>query len=229
MRIRPLAAAATAVALVGGLLFTQSAAATTNPPPNPIVSISTSDTQAQLLAKAAGVTPSARQLAWQKEELTGFVHFGPNTYTGNEVGTGTESPNLIQPTSLDTDQWAASFKNAGFKKVILVAKHHDWFQMVRTLQPTAVMFGGPDIRWVGDENGVARTSEWSTVPNTGTADADGQRNPTYGFTATDIAMHGGPNQRWTATADADGSTLTQQPGKAPGPSPRPGDAATSQP
>ncbi|MFF3788153.1 hypothetical protein [Streptomyces sp. NPDC001933] len=39
--------------------------------PNPVVGISGSDTQAQILEKAASVTPSARQLAWQREELTG--------------------------------------------------------------------------------------------------------------------------------------------------------------
>ncbi|MEY9910054.1 hypothetical protein ABIA35_006298 [Catenulispora sp. MAP12-49] len=125
MRNRLLLAAATAAALLGSLIGSGPAGATTNPPPNPMVTINPSDTQAQILAKAVQVTPTARQLAWQREELTGFVHFGPNTYTGSEVGSGTESPNLIQPTSLDTDQWANDFKNAGFKKVILIAKHHD--------------------------------------------------------------------------------------------------------
>ncbi len=37
-------------------------------------------------------------------------------------------------------------------------------QIVRALQPNAVIFGmGPDIRWVGNEDGLARESEWSVL------------------------------------------------------------------
>lgn len=39
-----------------------------------------------------------------------------------------------------------------------------WYDLIRTLQPNAVIFGkGPDVRWVGNESGVARESEWSVV------------------------------------------------------------------
>jgi alpha-L-fucosidase len=43
---------------------------------------------------------------------------------------------------------------------------YDWpgfYAIVRELQPDAVIFNGPDIRWVGNERGFARESEWSVV------------------------------------------------------------------
>jgi alpha-L-fucosidase len=40
-----------------------------------------------------------------------------------------------------------------------------WYDMIRKLQPHAVIFGkGPDARWVGNEGGVGRTTEWSVIP-----------------------------------------------------------------
>lgn len=48
---------------------------------------------------------------------------------------------------------------------------YDWlsyYALVRKLQPNALIFGnGPDIRWVGNESGVARETEWSALPVTG--------------------------------------------------------------
>ena len=40
-----------------------------------------------------------------------------------------------------------------------------WYDLIRHLQPGAIIFGkGPDGRWVGNENGVGRTTEWSVIP-----------------------------------------------------------------
>ncbi len=40
-----------------------------------------------------------------------------------------------------------------------------WYDLIRSLQPNAVIMGkGPDVRWVGNERGVGRTTEWSVVP-----------------------------------------------------------------
>jgi alpha-L-fucosidase len=45
---------------------------------------------------------------------------------------------------------------------------YDWkgyAQIVRELQPNAVIFQGGDLRWVGNEAGKGRESEWSVVPD----------------------------------------------------------------
>lgn len=232
------------------------------------VKLDPADTEETVVRKAAGVTPSPRQLEWQRYELTAFLHFGMNTFTNREWGTGTESESLFNPTALDARQWVAALKDAGFKEIIITAKHHDgfclwpskftehsvknspwkdgkgavvrevadaaheaglkfgvylspwdrheatygtpayndyyknqlrelltnygeisevwmdgacgdndprcgkmpydWdniFALVRELQPNAVLsIYGPDVRWVGNEAGDARESEWSVLP-----------------------------------------------------------------
>ena len=215
--------------------------------------------------------PSPAQLAWQRDELAMFLHFGVNTFTDREWGDGKEDPAVFAPTQLDARQWARSARAAGFKSLILTAKHHDgfclwptsttthgvaasrwragggdlvrefvdacraeslrpglylspwdrnnplygdspryndlycdqltelltrygplaevWFDgangegpngkkqiydwprvwsLVRRLQPEAVMFSdaGPDVRWCGNEKGVAGDPNWSTVDPT---------------------------------------------------------------
>ncbi len=214
------------------------------------------------------VRPSPQQLAWQELEYIGFAHFGINTFTNREWGTGKEDPKLFNPTAFDARQWVRVLKEAGIKLLIVTAKHHDgfclwpskytehsvknspwkdgqgdivgeiatacreggilfgfylspwdrnhpsygdspvyneyfknqlrelltdygkvtevWFdgacgegpngkkqvydwqgyyRVVRELQPDALIaISGPDIRWVGNESGVARETEWSVQP-----------------------------------------------------------------
>ena len=91
------------------------------------VLIKPGDTEKDIIAKAARVTPSPRQLRWQKLELTTFFHFGVNTFTDKEWGDGSEDPKIFNPTGLDAKQWIQTVKEAGFKQVIITAKHHDGF------------------------------------------------------------------------------------------------------
>jgi alpha-L-fucosidase len=215
--------------------------------------------------------PTPSQLAWQRDELALFLHFGVNTFTDREWGDGSEDPSIFSPARLDARQWARTAREAGFRAIVLTAKHHDgfclwptrtsqhsvasspwrsgagdlvreftdacraeglraglylspwdrnadsygdspryndlycdqltelltrygpvhemWFDgangegpngrrqeydwprywsLVRELQPEAVMFSdaGPDVRWIGNEHGVAGDPNWSTVDPT---------------------------------------------------------------
>jgi alpha-L-fucosidase len=78
---------------------------------------------------AANIVPTPRQLRWLQFELTGFYHFGVNTFTGKEWGDGKEEPKIFNPASLDANQWEKTARQAGLKQVILTAKHHDGFCM----------------------------------------------------------------------------------------------------
>lgn len=77
--------------------------------------------------KPYGPVPGESQLEWQKMEMNMFVHFGPNTFTSAEWGSGTEAEDIFNPTELDCRQWAATAKAAGMNGIIITAKHHDGF------------------------------------------------------------------------------------------------------
>jgi alpha-L-fucosidase len=76
---------------------------------------------------AMGVVPSDKQVAYQQMEIIGFIHFGVNTFTDREWGTGVEDPDIFAPSALDAVQWVEAAKSAGMGMLILTAKHHDGF------------------------------------------------------------------------------------------------------
>ena len=86
----------------------------------------------QKIDMASRLVPTEQQLEWQQMEFTAFLHFGMNTFTGNEWGHGTDSPALFNPSELDCEQWVKALKDGGFKMALITAKHHDGFCLWQT-------------------------------------------------------------------------------------------------
>ena len=85
---------------------------------------------------AYGAVPTAGQLAWQRQELLIFYHYGQATFSGwdgenaNCNGKPWSESLLLQnykPTVIDADQWVKTARDNGFGEIIITAKHHDGF------------------------------------------------------------------------------------------------------
>jgi alpha-L-fucosidase len=106
-----------------------------------------------LRAAPARAVPSAAQLAWQRDELALFLHFGVNTFSNREWGDGKEDPAIFNPSRLDARQWARAAKAGGFRAMILTAKHHDGFCLWPTRTTTHSVKSSP---WRGGSGDVVR-------------------------------------------------------------------------
>src|SRR5699024_4644900 len=77
------------------------------------------------------VLPNANQYKYQKDELAAFCHLGPNTFNEVEWGEsyGDKTPDEIfkLEEDFDAETYVKALKDAGFKKLIVTAKHHDGF------------------------------------------------------------------------------------------------------
>lgn len=94
--------------------------------------------------------PTFSQLQWQQREVIMFHHFGVNTFTDSEWGTGQESPSIFNPTGLDTNQWADAVAQAGVSLMILTAKHHDGFCLWPSKYTAHSVVGSPWKNGHGD-------------------------------------------------------------------------------
>jgi len=107
-------------------------------------------TEAELIETAATVTPSKRQLTWQRLEATAFIHFGLNTFYNQEWGKGTEDPARFNPGQLNTDQWAKEISEAGLKMLIMTCKHHDGFCLWPSKYTSHTVEASPWMQGKGD-------------------------------------------------------------------------------
>jgi alpha-L-fucosidase len=96
------------------------------------------------------LVPTKQQLEWQQMELTAFLHFGINTFTGNEWGDGKDKAEIFNPSQLDCEQWVKALKQAGFKMAILTAKHHDGFCLWPTATTEYSVKNSPWLNGKGD-------------------------------------------------------------------------------
>jgi alpha-L-fucosidase len=104
-------------------------------------------------AQAAPVPPKALTVAltrWQDMRFGMFIHWGPVSLTGREIGwsRGAQVPideydrlyQRFNPTSFDADEWVRVAKAAGMKYLVFTTKHHDGFSMWNTRQtPYSIM------------------------------------------------------------------------------------------
>ena len=75
---------------------------------------------------------------WQDMRFGMFIHWGPVTLKGTEIGWSRGTKNLpieeydnlykrFDPEKFNADDWAAAAKSAGMKYLVLTCKHHDGF------------------------------------------------------------------------------------------------------
>ena len=78
-----------------------------------------------------GAVPTDAQVAWQRQELIMFYHFGPATFSGYDGDRADYSSDQLisqfKPSAVNAEQWVTVAAENGFKEVILTAKHHDGF------------------------------------------------------------------------------------------------------
>ena len=96
------------------------------------VAIDPTDSPQAIIEKAARVVPNAAQLIHHRSEYNGFIHFGPNTFTGVDWGSGEEDPEVFNPPEVDTDQWCRIMKEAGMRMVVITVKHHEGYCLWQT-------------------------------------------------------------------------------------------------
>jgi alpha-L-fucosidase len=118
-------------------------------------------THEQKVELSARVLPHPRQMKWFEDEFFGFIHYGPNTYSGREWGDGFEAPDLFSPEHVDTGQWCEVMSEAGIRRVVLVAKHHEGYALWQTRFTDHSVAASP---WMDGEGDIVRDLVESCEP-----------------------------------------------------------------
>ncbi|MEO0018275.1 MAG: hypothetical protein RLZZ522_1558, partial [Verrucomicrobiota bacterium] len=115
-------------------------------------------------AAPAPVQPAAVK-QWQDARFGMFIHWGPVSLKGTEIGWSrgdqvsiAEYDTLYQqfnPTAFNADAWVAVAKAAGMKYIVLTTKHHDGFCLWDTQQTDHNIMGTPFKRDVVKELSTA--------------------------------------------------------------------------
>jgi alpha-L-fucosidase len=102
---------------------------------------------------------------WQAMRFGMFIHWGPVSLTGHEIGwsRGEQTPievydHLYQrfnPTNFNADEWVGAAKAAGMKYIVLTTKHHDGFCLWDTKQTDFNIMNSPFKRDVVKELAAA--------------------------------------------------------------------------
>ena len=90
--------------------------------------------------------PTPIEIAWQKQGVYGFMHFGIAT-------AGVGKPENFNLTKLDCRQWIKAYKAAGCQIVILTTKHHDGFCLWNSRYTKYSVAGSP---WKDGKGDVIR-------------------------------------------------------------------------
>lgn len=87
----------TFILLLGAMLSLQGQAQDKQMQFQNTIKVEAGDSHADIIAKAAHVVPSPNQLAALQNEFIAFIHFGPNSFTRLEWGSGKGRPESLRP------------------------------------------------------------------------------------------------------------------------------------
>ncbi|HML75378.1 MAG TPA: alpha-L-fucosidase [Anaerohalosphaeraceae bacterium] len=113
---------------------------------------------------ASQVDPAALK-HWQDLRFGMFIHWGPVSLTGQEIGwaRGKQVPieeydqlyKQFNPAQFNADEWVSAAKDAGAKYIVLTTKHHDGFCLWDTKQTDFNIMNSPLKRDVVKELAMA--------------------------------------------------------------------------
>ncbi|NWJ52208.1 MAG: alpha-L-fucosidase [Bacteroidetes bacterium] len=115
----------------------------------------------QVISAQTFKTKEERMEWWKQSRFGMFIHWGPVSLKGTEIGwsRGSQIPieeydNLYKqfnPQNFDADLWVSIAKAAGMKYIVLTTKHHDGFCLWNTKQTDHNIMNSPFKRDVVDE------------------------------------------------------------------------------